>query len=283
MTIHHVESGVCCALPDPRCNILLILLIQWFEGYIRILSELFQEEPFPLLRFTLQLKAAFAFLPFLSLPISVIKPAVISISLSLYTGIPSSPFHLCAWWRFWNERIVFDIFGEIDYNILNRLAEGWVHFTRPGESINSYIKSKPFPNLPEYRTAYFLFFRFRIATTSDANVSKIMNSSYVLIKYHTFLQTRERVGARPSASRVSILCCQCAFVLQDELIWPWLVFVLWYELCRRKWLRAKWRPVTEPKWVWLPPIGVAYAADRAEGNLPCRGCRLLGRILIVWI
>ena len=37
-----------------------------------------------------------------------------------------------------------------------------------------------------------------------------MNSSYVLIKYHTFLQTRERVGARPSASRVSILCCQCA-------------------------------------------------------------------------
>lgn len=32
-----------------------------------------------------------------------------------------------------------------------------------------------------------------------------INSSYVLIKYHTFLQTRERVGARPSASRVSIL------------------------------------------------------------------------------
>lgn len=84
-----------------------------------------------------------------------------------------------------------------------------MHFTRPGESINSYIKSKPFPNLPEYRTAYFLFFRFRIATTSDANVSKIMNSSYVLIKYHTFLQTRERVGARLSASRVSILLSMC--------------------------------------------------------------------------
>ena len=63
-----------------------------------------------------------------------------------------------------------------------------------------------------------------------------MNSSYVLIKYHTFLQTRERVGARPSASRVSILCCQCAFVLQDESkpIWTWAVFVLWYELRRRK-------------------------------------------------
>lgn len=105
---------------------------------------------------------------------------------------------------------IFDINSEIAYNMLNRLAEEWVHFTRPGESNNSYIKSKPFPNLPEYRTAYFLFFRFRIATTSDANVSRIMNSSYVLIKYHTFLQTRERLGARPSASRVSILCCHGA-------------------------------------------------------------------------
>lgn len=36
-----------------------------------------------------------------------------------------------------------------------------------------------------------------------------MNSSYVLIKYHTFLQTRERVGARPSASRVSVLLSWC--------------------------------------------------------------------------
>lgn len=84
-----------------------------------------------------------------------------------------------------------------------------MHFTRPGELINSYIKSKPFPNLPEYRTAYFLFFKLRIATTSDAKVSKIMNSSYVLIKYHTFLQTRERVGARPSASRVNVLLSWC--------------------------------------------------------------------------
>ena len=127
-------------------------------------------------------------------------------------GVLSSSFHLCAWWRFWNERIVFDIFGEIDYNILNRLAEGWVHFTRPGESNNSYIKSKPFPNLPEYRTAYFLFVKFRIATISNANVSMTMNSSYVLIKHHTFLQTRERVGARPSASRVNVLYCQCAIL-----------------------------------------------------------------------
>lgn len=72
--------------------------------------------------------------------------------------------------------------------------------------------------MPEYRTAYFLFDRFRIATTSNANVSRIMNSSYVLIKYHTFLQTRERVGARPSASQASVLCCQCPFVLQDDCL-----------------------------------------------------------------
>lgn len=100
-----------------------------------------------------------------------------------------------------------------------------MHFTRPGESINSYIKSKPFPNLPEYRTAYFLFFRFRIATTSDANVSKIMNSSYVLIKYHTFLQTRERVGARPSASRVSILLSMCRSSCRTIQFW----LVLWFS------------------------------------------------------
>ena len=101
--------------------------------------------------------------------------------------------------------VVFDNSIKINYNTFNRLAEGWVHFTRPGEISQQLLKNKPSPNLPEYRTAYFLFDRFRIATTSNANVSKIMNSSYVLIKYHTFLQTRERVGARPSASRVNIL------------------------------------------------------------------------------
>lgn len=39
---------------------------------------------------------------------------------------------------------------------------------------------------------YFLFFIFRIATTSDANVSKIMNSSYVLISITTFRKARNR-------------------------------------------------------------------------------------------
>ncbi len=47
---------------------------------------------------------------------------------------------------------------------------------------------------------YFLFFRFRIATTSKATVSMICISSYVLINTTPFLQNSGRVEARPRLS-----------------------------------------------------------------------------------
>ena len=40
--------------------------------------------------------------------------------------------------------------------------------------------------------------------------------------------------------------------------------------------RDKWPSITTPKWVWLPPIGVAHAADWAEGNLPPWGISPFG-------
>ena len=165
-----------------------------------------------------------------------------------------------------------------------------MHFTRPGESINSYIKSKPFPNLPEYRTAYFLFDRFRIATTSNANVSRIMNSSYVLIKYHTFLQTRERVGARPSASRVSILLSMCRSSCRTFALGGFRLVVRiapaqtsFYEVSLKNERKSRRYSVTVPNCGHgCPQSGRACAADRAGESSP-RGIRLLGRILFVFL
>ncbi len=62
-------------------------------------------------------------------------------------------------------------------------------------------------NLPG-QDGYFLFFRFRMATISNAMLTIRLSSSYVLIRHHSFPQDSDRVGARPPAVRVSILCCQ---------------------------------------------------------------------------
>ena len=111
----------------------------------------------------------------------------------------------------WNCRI-FNWYISVNwYNRLNRTAGRWVAVTRPGGSSYSVIRIAV-PKLWREQDGYFLFFRFRIATTSDAKVSRIMNSSYVLIIITTFRRISERVRARPPAIRVNVLYCQCAIL-----------------------------------------------------------------------
>lgn len=85
---------------------------------------------------------------------------------------------------------------------------------------------------------YFLFFRFRMATINKAMLTIRLNSSYVLIRHHSFPQDTDRVGARPPTARVNILCfgwcpvltlyamrppvilcdCSCIMLLLNEVI-----------------------------------------------------------------
>ena len=80
-TIALVRQGSC---PDTVFLELQILLVERFKGNIRVLGELLQEEPFPLLRLTLQLKAPLELLLLLSLPIGVIGLNVISAPLIVF-------------------------------------------------------------------------------------------------------------------------------------------------------------------------------------------------------
>lgn len=68
------------------------------------------------------------------------------------------------------------------------------------------------------RNGYFLFFRFRIATTSDANVRMIINSSYVLISI--ILSTRLGTDRGPPVGCLGkhiILSMYCRLNVEPEL------------------------------------------------------------------
>ena len=136
-----------------------------------------------------------------------------------------------------------------------------------------------------------------------------MNSSYVLIIITTFRRISERVRARPPATQVSILCCQCAFVLQDGRNWHPFGGE-WFSSCGTNYAGANdWeqngvqyprpngsgcprlgRGISEMEMPGYNHSGQAHAADRAEGNLPPWGfspfgantIRLFSGILVSW-
>lgn len=80
---------------------------------------------------------------------------------------------------------VLDFLGTFAIMYLTRQPIGRCKLPDPA-NITVYKVSRPIR--PRYRAAY-LCFKFRIATTSRANVSKICISSYVLISISPFHKT----------------------------------------------------------------------------------------------
>ena len=81
----------------------------------------------------------------------------------------------------WVSILGFDFFCNLSYNVFIKTAG------KGGEGSPSWrISKSKSPILYHRSRATYLFFRFRIATMSPANVSRIMNSSYVLISAPSF-------------------------------------------------------------------------------------------------
>ena len=110
------------------------------------------------------------------------------LSLFLYTGILSSSFHLRVWRRFWNERIVFDIFEEIDYNILNKAADT-IEYTYPFPAIY-WLKNSTF----YFVRAGVLFFMVDIFQNRNYKYSKSK-------QYHEFFICTHRKRLLPFKAR----------------------------------------------------------------------------------
>ena len=79
---------------------------------------------------------------------------------------------------------------------LTRQSAG--EYTSPAPAQNQKTIRNSCLTMTSEQDGYFLFFIFRIETTSNANVSKTINSSYVVISIPSFPQDPERMGSTSS-------------------------------------------------------------------------------------